>query len=441
MAPSVTNNVCEKCKREIESKYFLTCTVCKKHFDLECTGTEKRFFSTMTCEHKKTWRCMFCLSSMQRSSSPKLQDNITFRANRKANIQLQNSFEVLSDTISEEDEEYASFCEENVTKNCPKCDTNKSCETNELRNIISALENQLKLSKTKIDYLESENKSLKDLLSRNNNKSVLRQSYAGCPPKSDNKKQTLNTKPLDSSTSTSQIIEQDKYFNQPKQSRKSRKHKLLVISSNNKHKILSYIRNEEQFEKYECCHFIKTRRGIKDLLQDIDSKLQSYTKMDHCVILIGDADFKYSQNYENLVNYIRTKLENIRHTNITIACPTYICGAPVFNSRAEAFTTLLQADIEEHQYAYFHDSNGKLTFNMFSDYSGQLLNSGMKCLLYNIAQLLNVVNYKYSSEQMPIVSQQPEIENSTDSYFVPNPQQPSTSSLNKNKSKFFRSSL
>lgn len=54
--------ICDGCKQELPEKMFLTCSFCGNHYDLDCAGvSEKRFYNTMTTDHKNKWKCPACV--------------------------------------------------------------------------------------------------------------------------------------------------------------------------------------------------------------------------------------------------------------------------------------------------------------------------------------------------------------------------------------------
>lgn len=55
--------LCNACDGAIEGRLYLRCNICDGHFDLTCANvSEKRFYNTMTPEHKLKWRCVTCMS-------------------------------------------------------------------------------------------------------------------------------------------------------------------------------------------------------------------------------------------------------------------------------------------------------------------------------------------------------------------------------------------
>lgn len=166
------------------------------------------------------------------------------------------------------------------------------------------------------------------------------------------------------------------------------KHKLCIISSCTRYNILRTMDRICLYDNSERVHYITPNVGIDILLKDIEKKLAGYTKRDYCIIIIGETDFLSSKNYMKLVESMRQKLQDITSTNIIIAAPTYICGAPLYNTRIEVFNTILNRDLTNFKYGLFFDSNQKLTLDHFSYFSGKLRNSGVQNILKNIAELI-----------------------------------------------------
>ncbi|KAJ2952561.1 hypothetical protein O0L34_g6883 [Tuta absoluta] len=176
----------------------------------------------------------------------------------------------------------------------------------------------------------------------------------------------------------------------PVRSDEDKKPKIYVLSNNNRNKILQAISHHYEPNQFTYSHHIKTGVGIKILLNNLSTELLNYTKNDYCIVLIGEADFKYGSNlkslhdFENLIQYIRETLEKISNTNIILAMPTYVCGAMIFNHNVEIFNTLLYRDTLKNNYAYFFDSNADLSFDMFSEHTGKLTNTGYNELFANL---------------------------------------------------------
>lgn len=173
------------------------------------------------------------------------------------------------------------------------------------------------------------------------------------------------------------------------------KPKLCILSSSSGNNILETAK--EKFSDTKICHYITTGGGVKELLKNIEQKLQGFTYNDFCVVFIGEQDFYNSNDYKGLVNHVREKLEKVNNTNIIVAVPTYICGTLIYNSRVEYFNTLLYQDMLRYKYAYYFDTNCNLTLDMFSARTGKLNIYGIENICENL-QLLQCDIFSYSND-------------------------------------------
>lgn len=182
-------------------------------------------------------------------------------------------------------------------------------------------------------------------------------------------------------TSTQHLEKEQKIF----------KNKICLISANKTNKILTIAK--DTFLNTEICHYITPQCGILQLISDLKNKIVSFTKLDYCVILIGEEDFRKTNNYIEIVFEIRKTLQEIQNTNIILCAPTFKCNdfSEMFNWRIETFNYLLYLDIDTHKYAALLDSNLKLSYDysMFSQYTGRLNDVGMKNIMNNILLLMN----------------------------------------------------
>ncbi|KAH9627604.1 hypothetical protein HF086_010756 [Spodoptera exigua] len=89
----------------------------------------------------------------------------------------------------------------------------------------------------------------------------------------------------------------------PHQHDASIKHKLCILSGEKSSRICKLIDNNYSCSRnnYEICHYRKPNCNLEIILDNIDKKVQNFTKSDFCVICIGDEDFKRTQNYIELV--------------------------------------------------------------------------------------------------------------------------------------------
>ncbi|KAI8432084.1 hypothetical protein MSG28_004592 [Choristoneura fumiferana] len=178
------------------------------------------------------------------------------------------------------------------------------------------------------------------------------------------------------------------------------------------------VQNELAKTQQVICNLNITMNNLEQILKSTESKSKltdinkqpntsintknrttSYTKQDYCIVMVGEEDFDETQNYKRLVDQIKKKLETITNTNIIIAAPTYICGAPLYNARVEIFNKLLNHDMWSCKYGYglFFDSNEDLTLDVFSENTGKLGNAGIRNLIKNIAEYLEAHQSKSRS--------------------------------------------
>ncbi|CAH0407771.1 unnamed protein product [Chilo suppressalis] len=170
-----------------------------------------------------------------------------------------------------------------------------------------------------------------------------------------------------------------------------RKNKLLLLSNSRKRGILNLIESTDIPTRFNFFHHSSPSGGIYQLLENIEQKTCNFTTADNVVILIGETDFEKSNDYLNLVSYIRNKLPKIKNTNVILCSPTYICGSMLFNGRVETFNVLLWFDVSNHNNACFVDSNCNLNFDMFSPYTGKLNKTGLKCIINDMLNYIKIV--------------------------------------------------
>ncbi|XP_060810420.1 uncharacterized protein LOC132904355 [Amyelois transitella] len=61
---------CAGCLKNIDSRQFLTCSICKQDYDLTCANvSEQRFFNTLTAEHRTAWKCPLCVCRQPRADN------------------------------------------------------------------------------------------------------------------------------------------------------------------------------------------------------------------------------------------------------------------------------------------------------------------------------------------------------------------------------------
>lgn len=180
----------------------------------------------------------------------------------------------------------------------------------------------------------------------------------------------------------------------------SNKDNLLILSSNNKNKIINIIRDNNCFKNFSYCHHVFPGAGVRQLFEDLTTRLCNMTMKDYCVIILGEEDFKKVTDVNALVIHIREVVKSIHFTNIVLSCPTFICNRPLYNERVERFNYLLFNDLGNHSKNFFvYDCNTNLEFDMFSVWNGRLNNRGMKNIIENLQYNISWIsgNSEYGS--------------------------------------------
>lgn len=83
------------------------------------------------------------------------------------------------------------------------------------------------------------------------------------------------------------------------------KNKIHIISSNKTNNNILSLAKQYFGKKYNICHYLFPSVGINNLLMNISKKLENFTLDDFCNIIIGEHDFRASNNYIDLVTNLR----------------------------------------------------------------------------------------------------------------------------------------
>lgn len=171
-----------------------------------------------------------------------------------------------------------------------------------------------------------------------------------------------------------------------------RKNRICMLSSHKFNK-LTKIAQSSLDDQFDICHYYYPGAGIAALLDNIASKLGTFTKKDYCIIFIGEEDFLKTENYANLVFLIRNCLLPLSHTNVILCCPTFKVGYyyNFFNLRVEIFNQILYNDNSIYQYVYLLDSNRNLVydFTMFNRWSGCVNMMGMRNVFLDVVRFMS----------------------------------------------------
>lgn len=397
---------CAKCIGKITTKEYLKCVLCKQTYHLQCTSNvgEKRFY-LMTPEDRIKWKCQLCCN------------NITTRTKYQVNVPTNNSFETLSDSDSDtEDLDFTS-----VPSSPTSIDFQSRIEAQ--NKIISSLQKRLVVYEDKIIDLISKNRELNLALFNCENKDGIQTTQqqnkpesSSAPPRDQKQNKDPLSKPvtfrlseqtikgpkksLDGARSTDQTNLWTSSVSKLKENNKYLKAKICMLSANKHNTMLSTA--ERYFcENFELCHYLNPDVGIKDLLKNAETKLEDFTMNDFCMLFIGERDFKTTQNYVELVLYLRKVIQKLNHTNIVICFPTYNCGrySSLFNWRVETFNNLLYLDIVTHEHAYLLDCNLNLTYDYsnFSRHSGRVNNQGMNTIFQDLATMMTFIQDEHTT--------------------------------------------
>lgn len=171
---------------------------------------------------------------------------------------------------------------------------------------------------------------------------------------------------------------------------------LCIISSETSNRLYT-ICQKTSLSNCNICHYRMPNCSIRQLLDNLDKKVQNFTHSDYCVIYVGEDDFKKTQNYIELVIFIRNKLQPLTHTNFIVCLPTfkYMTNKNVlFNSRVDTFNNLMFMDVKTHKYAYLLDSNLNLpyTFDTYNQQYGSLNNKGLNIVITDLQDLVTDLN-------------------------------------------------
>lgn len=326
-------------------------------------------------------------------------ENITFRRPR---------------TISEPNESSELFSQTlNRTNSLPEMSEDEDeKEINILRNEVKNLKSQLESAHKEIKLLSSQISTLEqrntDLIKENemSQKDNISSTFKNIPKKDkipSTKKTSKGTQSIETSvccTPTTEIPAgtSKNGTTQTNPSLPILKHKICMLSSETSNRLYTLCQRTD-LSNFQLCHYRMPKCGLKQLLSNIDKKVQNFTHSDYCIIYIGEDDFRKTHNYIELVTFIREKLQILTHTNFIICLPTfrYMENKNImFNSRIDTFNNLIYMDVETYKYAYILDSNLNLpyTYETYNLY-GSLNNKGLSIVLSDLQNIVLALNTAY----------------------------------------------
>lgn len=287
--------------------------------------------------------------------------------------------------------------------------TEELIQTTKMLQEIESLKHKLQLANEKINNLSTQNYELQqeliELKIKNNNKTSTKVSKKQLakvqkdiikPTEISSTGTTTKIPPTNDVTGTSPTTTNNKTTQAPDKTKNIKKYvtkikakKICILSSNKTNKILPI--SETYFHDYQICHYLNPNCGIEKLIDNIHTKLENFDQKDFCFILIGEEDFRRTNNYYDIIVKIRETLCKIQHTNIILCLPTFEYNAIIFNSRIETFNNMLYLDNKIHNYAEILDSNLDLSYDysMFCKFTGRLNNRGMNNIFQNLKWLVD----------------------------------------------------
>lgn len=461
MAPPVK---CYTCKKQVDPKSTIQCSLCKNYFEFECAGYSEKLYRLKNSEDRRQWKCKTCDSKSNKKQTP--NTNVTLRK-KQSPLKSTKNVTPTSSLQSTPMRQSSDICDSHILTPSGSPNTSEqlfsrsmdhtSIDTimvQELKDTIELLQIQLASSQNELDNtlmensdlqrcitkLTKENGILKSLCQTPLSESKLKKRYSTSLTDSNNVftpprlRTAYNTNPehnklilslqqnitqleqkliqaqdeisklkeqiktLQNNSRLSNICKPINYtidcIDQTQAQQKTEnttKHKVCFLSTDRRNNLLPLI--EEKFKKdYNIVHYLSSGSGIREMLRNLNAKVENYTLEDYCILIIGENDFKTTQNYIDLVTLIRDTLKTQSHTNIIICLPVYNCGyySNVFNWRVETFNNLLYLDVSTHEYAYIMDSNSNLSYDydMFPGQKGYINELGLRTILSSTYNLI-----------------------------------------------------
>lgn len=201
---------CAGCLQVLPKREFITCMHCSNSYDLECANiSSKRFYNTMTPDHKKTWKCQACRCNTPKTGNadtpirsrdrdamdlessnnitsrkkPLIESNKTLSSEdlsilgdtirleetpinkAKCDITLQNLSEMISEQLKENNKsiilQLQNTIKTEINKAIAKLKDDVTKDINNLSLQNKEQQTEIKLINTKITNLENTNKELK----------------------------------------------------------------------------------------------------------------------------------------------------------------------------------------------------------------------------------------------------------------------------------------
>lgn len=348
-------------------------------------------------------------------------ENITFRRTRTISEPINDTSEIISQTVDESTNSIPEISEDEEEDNKHNISILKT-EIKNLRSQLKSAHQDMELLTVEISSLKQtnavllkENEIYKKVTSTPLQKKIQtpKRNTISFTNKKSSKPQTLEipdccaptaedpTENSQNKTSPNRII------NKNNSSLSVVKNNICILSSETSNRLYT-ISQRTNLTNFDICHYRMPNCGLKQLLDNLDKKVQNFTYSDYCVIYVGEEDFRRTHNYIELVTFIREKLQTLTHTNFIVCLPTFKYMANknlMFNSRIDTFNNLIYMDVETYKYAYILDSNLNLpyTYETYSQRYGSLNNKGLNTIINDLQDLildLNTMNVDDACKQL-----------------------------------------
>lgn len=78
----MNKTTCYKCKKIVELKNTILCSICKNRYEFDCAGVSEKLHQLKTPESRKRWKCKLCIRITDTTSND--QSHVTFRKKQKS---------------------------------------------------------------------------------------------------------------------------------------------------------------------------------------------------------------------------------------------------------------------------------------------------------------------------------------------------------------------
>lgn len=401
---------CKICKDAIVDRQYLKCLHCDQSFHLDCASVSTQRYILMSPGRKGNWKCHDCWDLIRAEKNYKSKspcDYVTHeRPKYKANVSVENSFQSLSSTISDDDEE-SPINGNTINSSFTDLTTGKIIE--ELQNTISVLKTKLKSAENKIEILKGENLKQKQKINEYENRIKTNTSTCESDTRKKKRRTSLNKTRLDMTKeeSSSELTLNEIIQETPKKHGKSTQNGFELKNSQENttitenEAVLYQLENEYQpsnnekieqtqnknlptrihhricifgdeqsrglcrqlsksvGDKYTLYSELKPEATTDKVLENIMSQCCDYGKADYIIIVSGKND----QDITRMSSYLYYYLSQLKNTNIILCEPSenkYINAEQLSELYTTLATHLLQVKYIDLRYSYLGIPRNKL---------------------------------------------------------------------------------